>query len=89
MTRAESCASYREWLRDYVPDHTLREWLAEDAKLITEGKETASICKGPYPIVKAESYLMVKVRLSERLQWYAEELERRENGGEAAPKVRV
>jgi len=90
MKRAESCASYREWLRDYVTDEQLQEWLVADAKLVTEGKEIASICKGPYPIVTFENYFpMVKVRRSERLQWYAEELERRENGGAIAPKVRV
>ena len=82
-------ARYRTWLREYVDDKTLRKWMSDDVRWITEGVFTASICVGPYPIREVGKHAQISIPRMLRVEWYAQELERRANGGTVAEKVRL
>lgn len=71
-------ARYRAWLREYVDDKTLRKWMSDDVRWITEGVSTASICVGPYPITHFGTHQKIDVPRMLRVEWYAQELARRE-----------
>lgn len=88
--------TYVEWLKTVDTAH-LRAWMLKEVKLITEGNEFAVIYEGPYPIKQENEKddevkrmcRIVEVPRTQRLQWFAAELERRANGGTVAEKVRL